>query len=230
MRLDRHPLLDALCGEYLVGTLRGAARRRFEALLASDPRLALRLQTLQTRFNPGTRGVVPAAPSDRVWRNLSQSLELHRYRTPWYRRPALWQGWAWASTAALAVVVGVQLNRTVPQSEVAAGPALAQLTGKDGIAPVSAQISADGKQLILHAARPVIAGPNQSYELWLIPAGGKPLAVAVLGNLDATFPIPADTRAQLNAGTTLAVSTEPPGGSPTGQPTGTVILAGKINS
>jgi anti-sigma-K factor RskA len=82
---------------------------------------------------------------------------------------------------------------------------------------------------VLHAQRPVIAGPNQSYELWLIPAGEKPIAVAVLGSLDASFPVPEAQRGLLRAGATLAVSTEPAGGSPTGQPTGTVILAGTIS-
>ena len=36
MKLDDHRLLDAVCGEYIVGSLRGAARRRFEFLLASE--------------------------------------------------------------------------------------------------------------------------------------------------------------------------------------------------
>jgi anti-sigma-K factor RskA len=229
MKLDDHRLLDAVCGEYIVGSLRGAARRRFEFLLASEPRIALRLRTLQARFDPGTRGVAPLAPSPRVWRNLSRSLELQRYRAPWYRRPVFWQGWAWTSTAALALILGVQAYRYVPSPEAAAGPPLARLTGKEGIAAVSAQLSVDGGTLLLRAERPVLAGPNQSYELWLIPAGGKPIAVAVLGSLDARFPIPALQRAQLHAGATLAVSTEPAGGSPTGQPTGTVILAGTIS-
>ena len=30
MNIERTPVLDALCGEYLLGTLRGTARKRFE--------------------------------------------------------------------------------------------------------------------------------------------------------------------------------------------------------
>ena len=44
MRLEDSPALDALCGEYLVGTLQGAARRRFERALREEPRVALRLE------------------------------------------------------------------------------------------------------------------------------------------------------------------------------------------
>ena len=48
MKLDTSPALDALCGEYLIGTLRGAARRRFERALAEEPRVALRLAHWRT--------------------------------------------------------------------------------------------------------------------------------------------------------------------------------------
>ena len=40
---DARPVLDALCGEYLVGTLRGAARRRFERALREEPLVGGRL-------------------------------------------------------------------------------------------------------------------------------------------------------------------------------------------
>ncbi|HYF58675.1 MAG TPA: anti-sigma factor, partial [Burkholderiaceae bacterium] len=78
-------------------------------------------------------------------------------------------------------------------------------------------------------SRPIVAGPAQSYELWLIPAeGGAPVSVAVLGDLAARIELPAAIRERLRPGAKLAVSVEPAGGSPTGGPTGPVILAGAI--
>jgi anti-sigma-K factor RskA len=62
--------------------------------------------------------------------------------------------------------------------------------------------------------------------LWLIAEGGAPVS---LGLLEPQGPsritVPDDLRPVL-AGATLAVSDEPPGGSPTGQPTGAVLAAG----
>jgi anti-sigma-K factor RskA len=108
---------------------------------------------------------------------------------------------------------------------------IAQLTGEQQPAHVSAHLSRDGRTLVLHASRPVLAGPNQSYELWLIPVeGGPALSVAVLGSLDATFPVPSAQVGRLVAGATLAVTPEPAGGAPTGKATGPIILAGKITS
>ena len=89
----------------------------------------------------------------------------------------------------------------------------------------------DGRTLELRAARPVIAGPAQSYELWLLPAeGGAPLSLAVLGSLDARFAVPQAHAGRLRSGAKFAVSVEPAGGSPTGAPTGPVILIGEIHT
>lgn len=227
MRLADKSLLDALCGEYLVGTLRGAARRRFERSLREEPQVAQRLRYWQGVVAPRYTKMIETQPSARIWDRLERELGLARYRTPWHRRAGFWRGWAAAATAALVLAVGVQLFRQEPRAPQVA--LIAELSGKDTASVVSAHLSNDGRTLVLHSSRPVIAGPAQSYELWLIPAeGGNPLSVAVLGSLDAQFAVPAAHVGRLRAGAQLAISNEPAGGSPTGQPTGAVILAGPI--
>ena len=52
------------------------------------------------------------------------------------------------------------------------------------------------------------------------------MSLAVLGTLDASFEVPERHRGKLRG--QLAVSVEPAGGSPTGKPTGPVILVGAI--
>jgi anti-sigma-K factor RskA len=108
---------------------------------------------------------------------------------------------------------------------------LAVLAGKAEAAQVTALLSRDGRTLELRAARPVVAGPTQSYELWLLPGGSAaPISIAVLGSLDARFAVPPALVGRLAAGAKLAVSVEPAGGSPTGAPTGPVILVGEITA
>ena len=58
--------------------------------------------------------------------------------------------------------------------------------------------------------------------------GGAPLSLAVLGSLDARVPVAPAHSKRLVQGAKLAVSVEPAGGSPTGGPTGPVIIAGQI--
>lgn len=227
MRLARHRHLDAMCGEYLLGTLRGRPRRRFERALQQEPPVAARLAYWQRTFALRHTDAMQVQPDPNTWRRLQADLQLARYRAPWWRRANFWRAWAAAATAALLVVVGVQVSRMIEPPVVE----VARLAAKDQPPAVTAALSPDRMWLQLRAARPIEAGPAHSYELWVIPAeGGAPLSLAVLGRLDARLKVPQAHRARLRAGATLAVSVEPAGGSPTGAPTGPVILVGKIES
>jgi anti-sigma-K factor RskA len=68
-------------------------------------------------------------------------------------------------------------------------------------------------------------------ELWLIPKGDKPHS---LGVVDTTRPItvtvPANLRGAIDPASIVAISVEPAGGSPTGQPTGPVVAKGGIST
>ncbi len=229
MKIEQTPVLDMLCGEYLLGTLRGAARRRFERALREEPRVALRLRHWQTVIAPRYSEKIAVQPSAKVWKRLELELGLSRFRAPWHRRLGVWRALAAGATAAL--VLGIALRYEPPAPVEPPPVAIAELAGKPEAAVVRAMASVDRSTLHLHPARPVHAGPAQSYELWLIPVeGGAPLSLAVLGNLEARVPVaPAHSR-RLVSGAKLAISVEPAGGSPTGGPTGPVILAGQIGS
>ncbi|MDB5903601.1 MAG: hypothetical protein JWM26_2479 [Betaproteobacteria bacterium] len=227
MRIESSPALDALCGEYLIGTLQGSARRRFERALREEPRVALRLEHWRTTMAPRYSPAIAVQPSPQVWKRLQAELGLSRYRTPLLRRLGLWRALAAGAMAALVAGIAVEVLKPVPTEPAAV--TIAQLEGQADVARVTAALSPDRNTLQLHAARPVLAGPAQSYELWLIPAeGGAPLSLAVLGNLDARVPVAPAHSKRLVPGAKLAISVEPAGGSPTGAPTGPVIMAGQI--
>ncbi len=226
MKLARRSQLDALIGEYMLGTLRGRARRRFERALREEPAVALRLRVLQREFTPSYSDSVTQTPPADGWQRLARELNLSQYRAPWYSRVSFLRGWALGATAAF--MFGLTFLALRATTEPTLTP-IAQLAMKGAPASVTAALSADRRTLELRAARAIVAGPLQSYELWVIPEGGAPLSLAVLGQLHGTFEVPAGHRNQLRKGAVLAVSVEPPGGSPTGAPTGPVILSGAIS-
>ena len=226
MRLARHRQLEAVIGEYMLGTLRGGARRRFERALREEPAVALRLRTLQQEFTPNYSERIAQTPPAAGWQRLERELNLARYRTPWYSRVSFLRVWAVGVTAALLLSLSLLTLRT--STETTLTP-IAQLAMKGAAPSVVAAVSADRRTLQLRAARPIVAGPLQSYELWVIPEGGAPLSLAVLGQLDGTLQVPEGHRRQLRKGALLAISVEPAGGSPTGAPTGPVILSGAIS-
>lgn len=143
----------------------------------------------------------------------------------------LWRGGAIAASL-LVLLLGVRdLQRahlaSIPAPSVAAHPAplVAVLSGKQGVVSVNYD-PASGRLASVVAG--VDAG-SRAVELWVIPADGRPRSLGVLSQDRPGWRVaPAMAGHALQAGATLAVSLEAPGGSPTGLPTGPVILTGKL--
>lgn len=73
------------------------------------------------------------------------------------------------------------------------------------------------------------AQPGRSLELWAVVGDKPPVSLGVLPSEPrAQVGIPPALAAQLGPGAAIAISDEPAGGSPTGQPTN-VLAAGKIS-
>lgn len=226
MKLAARPELDLLCGEYLVGTLRGPARRRFERSLVEEPLVASRLHHWEQTMAFEYPQQFASRPSASTWRRIRQSLALKRLAPPWYQRVAVWRTLAMASSLALLLVVVLPLWRGGQRDDF---HALAVMQGKTPDAAVDVALSADGARVRLSAVRPALSGPEHSFELWLIvDARSVPLPVAVLGSLDGELRLPASLAGRIRPGTQLAVSVEPPGGSQQAGPSGPVIAIGTV--
>jgi anti-sigma-K factor RskA len=225
MKIEHNRMLDALCGEYILGSLRGAARRRFERALREEPLVASRLADWQRMLLPRHGTQMEIKPASHIWNRLERELSLARYRTRFFRRISFWRGWAAAATVGLVAAIGINVLEVEPQAQPMRE--IARLEGTE-ITPVSAQLMRDGHTLQLHALQPTHAGPAQSYELWLLPAEGGAISLAVLVSLDAHFVLPPGQVERLHKGAKLAVTLEPAGGSPTGKATGPVILIGEV--
>lgn len=72
-------------------------------------------------------------------------------------------------------------------------------------------------------------GAGKDFELWMIEGQNPPVSMGVIP-VGATTHMAVDeaSKAKLAAGAVLAISLEPTGGSPTGQPTGPVVAAGPL--
>ena len=99
-----------------------------------------------------------------------------------------------------------------------------------GMQPVSfvASVSGDGRSLVL---QPLNAGQtvalNQALELWAVPAQGAPRSLGLVSAQQATTVLRASLLKDTAA---FAVSVEPPGGSPSGAPTGPIVSVGRLRS
>jgi anti-sigma-K factor RskA len=235
MDYGREALADALAAQYVAGTLRGRARRRFESLLAGHPALRMAVRDWQQRLIPLTAVVEPEAPPAAVWRRIEHQLwpgdapAAAAGLPRWWQRVALWRG-----ISALATVAALSLAVLLAVPPPAQPPVVVVLQGTggaaQGISSFVASVSADGGAMVMRPLMPVTVAPDRALELWSVPPQGAPTSLGLISPSGATVlareRLP---RTLLRGGTAqLAVSLEPPGGSPTGAPTGPVLYAGRL--
>jgi anti-sigma-K factor RskA len=221
MRYRDPQLLDRLAAEYVVGTLHGRARSRFERVMVHSHQARASVWRWEQRLGPLAQAAGSVQPSARVWREIERRTGIKQERASWYERLGLWRGLSFAATAA-AVVLAVML-RTVSTP----GPQYVAVFSDQQAQPLWV-VSADLERQRL-SVRPVNAtapAVDKSYELWVLPAGGAaPRSMGLLPIAGATIEasLPAELGALLANAQGLAVSLEPAGGSPTGAPTGPVL-------
>ncbi|MCJ2063590.1 anti-sigma factor [Methylobacterium sp. J-088] len=216
---------DLRAAEYVLGTLDARERVDVEREVVTDPDASRRVQAWERRLAPLLDGIPSAPPPPRVRAALLQTLpgsspKLPDHRAALRRQVRRWQIMAVGTgllAAGLALFVAVGLR---PEQDggrylavVQSGGALPALivrvdtrTGTAQVRPVGAEVPA-----------------GRNLELWYVGAEGpKPLGLVGTAPRQVTLPrgTPPDG--------VIAVSVEPPGGSPTGQPTGPVVYTGKL--
>jgi anti-sigma-K factor RskA len=220
MNYENPELLDRLAAEHVLGTLRGAARRRFERLCASSAAARGALHRWEDEWSELSRTLSPLEPSARVWVNIRARLFGGRAGAP---RAARWRSWGLAAAAAVvavALIVAVLMREQAPSLQTLAvlGPDSAHpLWRLERRAPLAA--------LTISVVGQVPGVPGKAYELWALPRGAAPVSLGLLpaaGRYERQ--LSAAQRAALAAADKVAVSVEPAGGSPTGSPTGPIII------
>ena len=221
MKYNDPELRQRLASEYVLGTLHGRARARFERLLRSDARLRDEVAAWQTRLMPLADAVPPVTPPPRVWRNIRTRIGM-QVISRWSL--VFWRNLGLISTAAalmLAVYLAILPQRT---------PALTYVALiNDTHAKPAWVVSARGSQLTIKSLAPHALAANQSLQLWLLPSGAKPVSLGLVplaGSKTAALPI--QVSGQFAHASAVAISLEPAGGSPTGQPTGPVLYQGPL--
>lgn len=221
MNYQTPSLRRALAADYAIGLMSLAARRRFEQLLLEDAALRVELARWQENLASLTEALPEHAVPERVWQGITARIEPQELHVP-QKRP-FWN-WLRATVAigllVIAVTLGVIYNRDDARYS-------ATLVSAD--AQPALKVQAHENYLQVEPLTLAAIDPGQSLELWAIPADGKPISLGV---------IPAGGKGKVELSDTqkvligkpiaLAVSLEPKGGSPTGQPTGPVLYQGAL--
>lgn len=242
MKYDNTRLKQMLAAEYVLGTLVGAARRRFGRLMANDRWLRGEVRYWEERF--GDLGPFePVPPREVVWTEIERRIEQAQGKVVPLVAPARSSAWkfavglAAAASLALAVLVLRQPEPDSPSTPTAAipveplGPVLtATLSPPDEDATWSLRVLPDRHVLRVSASARARLAESADYQLWWLNDDGS---VASLGLLprEGVRNIALPPRVLVKAGGKVAVSLEPAGGSPArNAPSGPVLLAAPLEA
>ena len=249
-------LMEQLAASYALGTLRGGARRRFEALARHNATLRAAALLWQSRMSSVAELQPQIAPSAAVWKRIENLVNADKQAAAmkaaraqpaaapavgWWASLGLWRGAtaAGALTAVVAVVTGMSASTRVDQL----GAQVAQLSGKLAATPeiqyvavladdkssASMLVTFDPKtsKLVLKRVGGFKEQADKSLQLWALPPGAGPKSLGVLGG-DAVVRLTATDR-DVREVPTLAISLEPKGGVPAGSgPSGPVLFKGAL--
>ena len=228
MRYDNPLLVDLICAEYILGTLKGSARRRFEQLIKQRANWAQSLAWWESHMHLLADTVPAVKPPNTVWKNIQTRL----FETKSTNNNRWWKSWAFVSTA-LAASFATLLIMQTPQVGSEVTPVsialLASESAQAGWLLNETRRSATDVEIKAISLASLELKPNNAFELWLLPADkSNPISLGLLPQQgSATVKVPVNVIALLATGG-LAVSLEPLGGSPTGLPTGAVLYQGKM--
>ena len=233
---------DLTAAEYVLGLLEGEELLAARGRLATEPAFADAVAAWEQRLAPMFDGIEEVPPPAQLWGRIEQAIGLAGTAAvdnvvKLRKRERLWKGYGAAMTAlaaGLALVLGLRVaqpDAPVPQrpAPAAEAPALvASLASEAGDAAVAVTVSGDRRSILVTPTR-MAAASGRAHELWLIPASGTPVSLGVIApDAPRRHSIPAQLVPEVRAETALALSVEPTGGSPTGQPTGPVVASAPL--
>ncbi|WP_324708324.1 anti-sigma factor [Pseudomonas fragi] len=213
----------ALAADYAIGLMPPTARKRFEHLLQDDAPLRAELARWNTHLSQLTEPLVEQPVPDHVWQAIVARIEPQTLHVP-ARRPF----WSWVRLSALAcslliaLTVGLLYNRDSVQYKA---------TLLSGTAQPGLSIEAHSDYLKVRPLELAAVDGGRSLELWAIPVEGKPVSLGLIPrDGDGRIVLSQSQQQLIRIPVVLAVSLEPQGGSPTGQPTGPVLYQGPLAS
>lgn len=221
--------MDDYAAEYVLGTLDHAERIQVAVLRASDAAMDVAVTAWEKRFAPFNTLIPEAQPSPDLFGKIERRVltlpkeperpfgEEDKSRFGWWQAAAL--------VASLAFLIITAVGKYGPQTPATPPPMVAVLQTEPS-KPMFV-VSLNRKTAMIEVQTMTEAAPaNKNYELWFIPKGATaPHPMGVLSAKTFQMPMP-DMPHEEMMNVTIAVSLEPAGGSPTGLPTGPVIVTG----
>ena len=227
--------MQALAGEYVLGTLAAAERRAVEARLPHDAALRRAVASWESRLLPLAALVEPAEPSTLLWERITHSVaDLGRAtaqvaspapgKAGWWHSLALWRGLAATGCAAAALMATVLATRPpgggTPQYMVVL------VAPQDKAPGWVVQASSRGAVDLIPLGRDAVPA-EKSLQFWTKGENWKGPVSLGLVKPGQTIHVPLTSLPPLQANQLFELTLEPARGSPLDRPTGPVQFIGR---
>lgn len=235
----------ALIKAYLSGSASPEEAERFDRLMGENAEFRELFERMEQDLVPAFESIEPVAPPagllDRIFEDIDHadmqvpssesSVVDHDFKQPARRAgPEPWRTISVLTSMAAAVAIGFHLvpdSPIVPVEE--SLPLLALMTGEEvpGLMVIVYDIE---EREVLAKFSNTQAPDDAVWQLWLIRDGmSVPVSLGLMVDQSESGAIKVALEQDLQVGTDLlAVSLEPPGGSPLPGPSGPVLFTGKV--
>ena len=219
---DMSPDDTEFAGEYVLRVLSEDAHRAAAVRASTDPAFAAEIRAWEDHLASLTDEIVPIAPSAAAKSALMGRLFGMDKKRGVFERLGLWKGLTGGLAAAVAVLAVLAF---VPELIVPKAPRfVTELAAEADSLRILAVYDA-GADIVQITRTAGGAAEGRSLQLWCIVEGKAPWSVGVLSDTaNQSLSLPVEWIEGADSWS-LAVSDEPLGGSPTGQPTGAVLAA-----
>jgi anti-sigma-K factor RskA len=239
MNYDRPELRDRLAAEYVLGTLQGRARKRYQRLMRDDFKTRAEVVRWEQRLMPMGTSLSEPAPAERMWRGIEKRIAGPEPRrdtqVSWLER---WFGLRTLAPLAAGIVVGVMamlfatqfgdVSRVaVPKGRVLPESYAGILQNDKGVATILISSLRNGRTADIKVLNPIKLGADQTLQLWGISKDGTAFSLGVIpAQGKGQIELPATSEQLLANVTELAVSIERKGVPPAAAPSQPYLLRG----
>ncbi len=228
---------DIVAAEYVLGVLPAEERQAVARRVESEPGFARLVERWEADLSPLAAGYAevqaPAAVKDKLDRLLfsgaGDTSAANSVSTGGILSSlAFWRGLSLAALAALALFVALPFVN--PPADEPQMRLVASLAPQESDVHYFVVYDARTRDVGLsHVTGERAAG--RDFELWVIDGQQAPVSLGIIpAGTNVHLAVDDATRGKIESGAVFAISLEPAGGSPTGQPTGPVVAAGDLKT
>jgi anti-sigma-K factor RskA len=230
---------ELLAAEHALRLLAGEELMEAHRLEADDPVFRAEVEAWNVRLAPLLNEIAPVEPGPGAWERIERALAepqqsadvitLRRKVRQWQALSGL--AAAVATVLALVTVPPLLTPPAAPPANPQSAPVLIASLGDPDAPGAVAVTFVPAQAELLVTVSAIQREVGRDHQLWIIPAGGSPISLGLAPADQSTKRrVPQALARQFRAGAIIALSLEPTGGSPTGQPTGPVVASGPLQT